>query len=323
VLVADTVVELIDALVADGDRSMMLDELDAARYDADGGRSLGALVDAAATPPFLTAARVVVGRQLGAFTKIADVEPLIDYLGDPLETTKLVLAWEPHPGSGVRSGPPPKKLVDTVKKVGVVIDASAGTGRSLTSWVDDRLKGAPVKLDAGARKLIAERIGEDASRLVGLLPVLESAFGPGAKLAADDIEPYLGEEGSVKPWDLTDAIDKGDAARALQMLHRMQASGLHTLQIMVTLTNHIGRMAALDGTGVADEQGAAEVLGIRGSTFPARKALTQSRKLGSARLREFTNLLATADLETRGASSLPDDVVMEILVARLASRSRR
>jgi DNA polymerase-3 subunit delta len=323
VLLADTVVDVIDALVGDGDRSLVLEELDAARFDTDSGRSLSALVDAAATPPFLTDTRVVVGRQLGAFTKVGDVEALLAYLADPLPTTRLVLAWEPHPGSGIRSGSPPKKLIDAVKAIGVVIDTSAGTGKSLTSWVDDRLKGAPVKLDAGARRLIADQIGDDASRLVGLLPVFESVFGPGAKLGAADIEPYLGGEGSVKPWDLTDAIDKGDAAKSLQMLHRMQTAGLHSLQVMASLTNHYGRMAALDGTGVPDERAAAEVLGIKGSTFPAKKALTQARKLGSDRLREFTRLLADADLDTRGASSLPDDVVMEVLVARLASRSRR
>ena len=62
---------------------------------------------------------------------------------------------------------------------------------------------------------------------------------------------------------------------------------------------------------------------MKGSTFPAKKARSQARKLGSDRLREFTQLLADADLDTRGASSLPDEVVIEILVARLASRSRR
>ena len=37
VLLADTVIDIIDVLVGDGDRSMMLDEFDAGRYDGDNG----------------------------------------------------------------------------------------------------------------------------------------------------------------------------------------------------------------------------------------------------------------------------------------------
>jgi len=324
VLVADAVIAVVDQLVAGGDRALMLEELDAARYESDGGRNLGVLVDAARTPPFLTDRRVVVGRQLGAFTKAADVEGLVAYLADPLPTTALVLAWEPHPSPSVRSAAPPKKLLDAVKAAkGMIVDTAAGTGKAYTAWLDAQLKDAPVSLDSAARKLLADQIGEDASRLVGILPVLESVYGAGARLGVDEIEPYLGDEGSVKPWELTDAIDKGDPATALAKLHRMLATGSHPLQVMGSLTNHVLRMVALDGSSAIDERSAAEVLGMKGSTFPARKALTQCRKLGTERLRELTELLATADLDLRGKTALPNEVVMEVLVARLASRSRR
>jgi DNA polymerase III subunit delta len=324
ILLADAVATVIDELVGDGDRTLMLDELDAVRYEADGSRNLGPLIDAARTPPFLTDTRVVVGRQLACFTKVADVASLVDYLGDPLPSTALVLAWEPHPSPSVRSGSPPKKLLDAISAAGgVVVDASAGTGKAYSSWIDAQLKDAAVTLDAPARKLVAETIGEDGSRLVGLLPVLESVYGPGARLGVDDVEPYLGEAGSVKPWDLTDAIDKGDAATALDKLHRMTGAGMHPLQIMGSLTNHVLRMVALDGSGATDERRAAEVLGMKGSTFPARKALAQANKLGTDRLRELSDLLATADLDLRGQTALDNEVVMEVLVARLASRSRR
>ena len=114
VLVSDAVVRLVDQLVGDGDRSLLVDELDATRWDGESERTLGPLVDAAQTPPFLTDKRVVVGRQLGAFTKAADVASLVDYLAAPLDTTSLVLVWEPHPTPQVKSGPPPKKLLDAV-----------------------------------------------------------------------------------------------------------------------------------------------------------------------------------------------------------------
>jgi DNA polymerase-3 subunit delta len=64
------------------------------------------------------------------------------------------------------------------------------------------------------------------------------------------------------------------------------------------------------------------------SSFPAGKALDQLRALGPQGVRRAIALLATADLDLRGQRELPDDVVMEVLVARLsrlasAKRQRR
>ena len=101
----------------------------------------------------------------------------------------------------------------------------------------------------------------------------------------------------------------------------MTGAGWHPLQVMATLTNHYLRMVALDGSGVGDEKAAAALLGMKGSTYPAKKALGQARKLGSERLAEFTRLLAAADVDLRGAKAWPPELVVEVLVARLASRT--
>ena len=103
----------------------------------------------------------------------------------------------------------------------------------------------------------------------------------------------------------------------------MCAGGSHTLQVMAVLNNHFGRMLRLDGAEVSSEKAAADLLGIKGSTFPARKALEQARRLGPDRLADMIGLLADADLDLRGAKAWPDELVVEVLVARLASRSGR
>ena len=46
----------------------------------------------------------------------------------------------------------------------------------------------------------------------------------------------------------------------------------HPLVVMASLTNHYNRMLALDGADVRGEKEAAELLGLKGSTFPARDA---------------------------------------------------
>jgi DNA polymerase-3 subunit delta len=327
VLLGDAVTTLVRELVGDGDRSLMVEELtvDAHAGPDDDGYDIAPLVDAAQTPPFLTERRVVVTRHAAVFSTKDAVAPLVAYLADPLPSTSLVLVWErdPRPQRQPKLPNVPKSLADALGAAGgVVIDTSPGSGRAQTAWIDEHLAAASVHLDAGARKLLADHVGSEPSRLPGLLTTLEGAFGPGARVGADDVAPYLGEAGDVAPWDLTDAIDGGDVPRALDVLHRMLAGGgRHPLQVMATLTNHYLRMIRLDDPTIRGEKAAAEVLGIKGSTYPARKALDGARRLGTDRLVEYGALLAQADLDLHGARAWPPELVVEVLVARLASRA--
>jgi DNA polymerase-3 subunit delta len=217
-----------------------------------------------------------------------------------------------------------KALLPAIAAVGgVVHETDAPGGRNLAGWVADQLQAAGLSVDGRARTRIVEVLGEDAGALVGLIEVLKGAFGPDVTLGPDDIEPFLGPAGGVAPWDLTDAIDAGDVAVALDRLERMMgAGGRHPLAIMATLQSHYTRMMRLDGAGARGEKDAAQVLGLKGSTFPAKKALTQSQRLGGAGVRRAVGLLAEADVDLRGARAWPGELVMEVLVARLARLAR-
>ena len=317
VLLRDAAHELIRKLSDGLDPSLAVEEIGRPQFQPpeSSEASIHPLVDAAQTPPFLTDRRVVVGRDVEMFTRAEQVAPLVAYLDDPLPTTSLVLVWA--------GGRIPKSLVDAIKRSGgEQLDTSPG--RKIAPWVDDQVAAAGLKLDKGATARLVEWLGDDPQRLVGVLATLKGTYGEGgAKLSGADIEPFLGEGGGVPPWELTDAIDKGDIPVALDRLHRMMAGGSrHPLQIMATLHGHYARMLQLDGARVSGEKDAAALLGMRGSTFPAKKALTQVRRLGHDRIVRAMDLLATADLDLRGGKAWPEALVMEVLVARLARLGR-
>lgn len=317
-LVRDAVIELVDRLLGDADRSLAVEEVAITAETADErATQLRMLVDAAQTPPFLTDRRVVVGRTLQV-AKADELSGLAAVVATPLDGIFLVLTWE--------GGAVPKKFLEALSAGGgVLVDVSPG--RNVKAWVAEQVAASGLRLDAGARDLLADRLGQDVGRLRGVLETLVSAFGPHAALGRDDIEPYVGEAGAMAPWELTDAIDRGVIADALDRLHRMLGAGdRHALQIMASLHAHYGRMLALDGAGARDQNDAAALLGMRGSTFPAKKALDQARRLGHERLAQAIVLLAGADRDLRGERAYPrevaDDLVMEMLVARLANLSR-
>jgi len=301
-LVSDAVRDAVDAALAGEDRSIALEEL------TGDDLAVGTIVDAARTAPFLTARRVLVVRDIGRWSS-DDLAPLIDYLGAPLETSSLVLVA----GGGATS----QRLLNAVKKAGLIVDASAPSGKARVSWVADRLKGAPVRFDAPAGARLAEHLGEDLGRLTSIVETLTSAYGPGAHVGEEELAPFLGGAGGVAPWDLTDAIDRGDTAAALTALSRLTGAGeRHPLVVLASLHRHYSAMLRLDGSGIRSEQEAAAVLGM--APFPAKKAMNQAARLGSRGVARAIELLADADLDLRGVKEWPDNLVLEVLVARLS-----
>jgi DNA polymerase-3 subunit delta len=308
-IVRAAVTDLVHRLVGEGDRTLMVDEFDGDDYE------LRLVVDAAQTPPFLTERRVVVARGIGRFTA-DDLAPLIGYLGDPLPTTDLVLV--------AGGGRLVKALTDAAKASGVetVGTSPPSRARDREAWIQGEASARGVKLSAAAVGAIAERLGEDVGRVDGILATLAGTFGGTRTLTPEEVEPFLGEAGDVPPWELTDALDAGNTSTALGLLARMtQAGGRHPLQVMAVLHNHYTRLAKLDGVDARSDNEAANVLGIKPG-FPARKALQQYRRLGGSGVQRAIDLLATADLDLRGARELPDDVVMDVLVARLSRLTR-
>ncbi len=321
-LVAQAVKTTVDELLGDGDRTLVVDEVtETQHHGAASEPTLAALVSAAHTPPFLTDRRIVVGRHLGLFTRADQVAELVAYLGDPMPTTDLVLVWEKATGQQ-RLGALPKSLKEALTAAGGTTIDAAPSGKGRRTLLDEKLMSAPVRLDGSAKRLISDVVGDDVGRIDPLLELLVSTYGEGARLGPVEVEPFVGQAADVPPWELTDALDRGDVAGALEKLDRMMHGGeRHALQVLATLHGHYQRAFALDGAPVSNDRDAAAHLGMKGSTFPAKKALTLSRRLGSDRLRRIIGLLADADLAVRGGSGVPDAATLQVLIARLARLS--
>ena len=299
------VLDLVHLLVADGERSLMVDEFDGEEYE------IRVVVDAAQTMPFLTDKRIVLARNIGRFSA-DELTPLIGYLASPLDSTDLVMVA----GGGRLT----KKLTDAVSAAGghTVNTNPPSRPADRQAWVRSQAEERGLRLDGPAAARIAEQLGEDVGRLEGILGIVRSTYGEGQRISVADVEPFLGAAGGVPPWDFTDAIDSGQTAKALTLMGRMIHAGeRHPLQVMAILHGHYGKLARLDGVDARSEDDAAAAIGIKPG-FPAKKALAHYRRLGGTGIRKAVQLLAKADLDLRGDTDLPPEIVMEVLVARLS-----
>jgi len=296
---------LVDRLVGDADRSMMVDDFDC----SEGNFTIAPVVDALTTMSLFMEKKVVVMRHLqdlkGEFadTLVASIDAVIFEVDFIITVTGRI----------------PKAIADACKRVKAetIGAAAVSNQKDRIEWVESHLIEAGFQYSADASRLIATWFGGDQGRLAGLLATLTSTYGEGAKLSRSDIEVFLGEAGSVAPWDLTDAIDGGDVKKALVMLHRMMNDGdSKQFLILALLSNRYAQMMKIDGRGVRSAADAVAILG--GKEFTAKKVLEQYQRLGSAGISRAISLLATADVDLRGGKDWEPELVMEVLVARLA-----
>ena len=183
-LIGQAVHELLGELVGERDAAMVVEE-----HGGPGTPDLdiGVIIDAVTTPPFITDRRVVVVRDAGRLVA-AEAGRLVPCLENPIPGVVLVLV--------AGGGTVPAALVKAVDRVGNVVDTAVGTGRARTQWLVDRLHDAPVRLDVRAATRLGDHLGGDLSRVQGLLDTLAAAYGPGAAIDTDQLEPFLGEAGS-------------------------------------------------------------------------------------------------------------------------------
>ena len=326
---------LIDTLLDGADRSFALDDHTVASRrraseSADDNEDAGAAGDGAleqplfaaittalSSPPFMTACRVVVVREIGNL--VADQGKwLAEWIADPLPDVHLVLVT----GGGRTPAALDKAIKAHAQAMGPAAEQTADV-------LSKELKDAHLKLAPDAAKRVSAHLGDDAGRVPELVDLWHSTYGDDAVLDLDDIESYLGELGTAGRFDLANAIDRGDVAAALETLHRLltatsaaQPKPLHPMQVMATLVFHYQRLVRLDDPEIVTKEHAAQALGMK-SAGGARFPLEASRRLGTDGLREAMRLLAQAELDLRGASGVDERTVIDVLIARLAALSRR
>jgi DNA polymerase-3 subunit delta len=319
-MVYDAVHNVIAEAVGDLDPSFALEDFTAKDVTNAGVESvISRVMGALNTPAFLVDRRVVVVRDAQLF--LADeIDQLLDWISSPTPLTTLVLAVV-----GTKSN----KLV---KAASDVIEVNVGSrSAERISFVMDKMAEYRVSVDRVACQQVADQVGDDVARVDALARTLQSIYGT-APLNFSHIEPYLGDAGDVPEWDLTDAIDGGDATKAIVVARRMlDSKGRAGLQIVNILQRHYLRMARLEGSGVRGDEAAAALLGI--NKYPAGKSLRVSERLGPERISTAVHWITQADLNLKGGASyggkdlntdldVTDLTVVEVLVARLAKMTQ-
>ncbi len=224
-------------------------------------------------------------------------------------------------------------LIELVKKCGGIEIVKSPTGKGdRRSFVEDAARGFQLTLSPGAISLLVEHLADDLGRLESILRVLESRYGSGVRIESDDLAEYLGDHGAVPFWDLTEAIEKGDASAALAVLRTITVDqGRDPVILIAVIGKRLSELASIASPSITrgdDVNSALRRSGLltgKGSKHPyvAGKMIPIARSLDFGDFRQAFNWISEADRALRGDPVLPPDMALEILVARLCSMYRR
>jgi DNA polymerase-3 subunit delta len=318
-MVYDALHNAVAAALGDLDPSVALQDFTAKDVTGGGESVAPRVLEALNTPPFLVERRVVVVRDAQLLTA-DESAALVTWMESPSPAATLIVAVV-----GAKSN-------RLVKASGDVIEVNVGSGaRVRVDFVEEKFRQYAVTVDAGVVQYVANQVGDDVARVDALARTLHAIYGS-APLKVHHVEPYVGDAGGVPAWDLTDAIDRGDATQAIVTARRMLDSKDRAgLQIVNGLQRHYLSMARLEGSGVRDRDEAAALLSVSG--YPAEKLLRTSQRLGAERIATAVRWVTNADVDLKGGVSYggmdldgegdaTDLTVIEVLVARLAMMTK-
>lgn len=207
-------------LVGEGLRAFNADRL------YGGETTAAAVVDAANTLPMMVPRRVVLlvhaerllNPKKESETTTRDLEILEAYVKAPVDTCCLVIV--------AVSVDKRRGLTKQLMSNSVVVECRGpADAAEAARWVRDRVAQEGLTIDAGAARLVAERVGPDVARLRSDVERLVLYAADKKAITEEDVKEVVGAATSQDDWGVTKAIERGSAGDALRELGLMMDDG--------------------------------------------------------------------------------------------------
>jgi DNA polymerase-3 subunit delta len=294
------------ALGAEGDD----DELAVARFPGESA-TLADVRDELRTLPFFSKRRVVVVEGADPFVT-AHRKELEAYAEHPSASGVLVLS--------VKTWPSSTRLAKLVEKVGLSVECKGPPEAALAPWLVHLARSRyKTDLDRAAADLLIELVGPEVGLLAAEVEKLSVYVGAKEKVRRDDVAKMVGAGRIETVWKLLDAATTGRGDLALEHLDGLLNAGEHPVGLLAAMSfsllkvYHAGRLRLRK----VDLRAACEAAGIYRSGVEMTRL--QHAHLGPSRVDRLPSILLRADLDLKGASTLPPRTVLERLVVELAA----
>jgi DNA polymerase-3 subunit delta len=137
------------------------------------------------------------------------------------------------------------RLFRALQKHGLVVDVGGapGGGRDaeprLRAHLDEMARAAGGRLSPGAHALLLRKVGFDLSRLQSEVVKLATYVGEGRTIDEADVEAAVGWTREEGQWELANAVQERDLARALRALRRTLDQGAAPVRLFFQIASKV------------------------------------------------------------------------------------
>lgn len=211
------------------------------------------------------------------------------------------------------------KLAKKIAGSGLHVECSELTGAALLRWLTEHAAEAYGKqLTRDAAALTVELAGTGTGLLDQELAKLSAYAGDRVRIGVEDVRALVGGWKAETTWRMTDAVRDGDVAAALHALGKLLVAGEPPLKVLGGVGYVFRKYARATELS---RQGAALGAALKtAGVFPrdVERSEQYLRRIGRPRAERILRALLEADSGLKGASRLPDQLQLELLLMRLA-----
>ena len=241
-------------------------------------------------------------------------EGLEAYLGRPAKKAVLIL--------DVKSWPSTTRLAKKVAAIGLPLDCGELKGPALLAWITKACRNRHgKKIDRQATQLLVDLAGTELGLIDQELAKLAAYVGAAPSIDAIAVERLVGGWKTETTWKMLDAVRDGQMATALELLDKLLTAGEHSLKLFGGV-NYVFRPVAKATELSRQGKPLPEALTAGGvKPFNVQQMIPFLKRIGRPRAERILTWLLRADLDLKGASGLPDRIIVERLLAQLAGKA--
>ncbi|HRQ51382.1 MAG TPA: DNA polymerase III subunit delta [Agriterribacter sp.] len=213
------------------------------------------LVNACRRYPMFSEKQVVILKEA---QQMKEIDKLEGYVDNPLSSTILVVAYKEKKLDG-RS-----KLSKLLKQRAVVLSTKKLYESQLPEWIIGQVQKKGCTISRKAVMLLVEHIGNDLSRIHNEIDKLLLNMGSRTSVTEEDIEQYVGVSKEYNVFELQEALQRKDMARAVRIIRYFGSNPKAgpIQMVLPALYGFFSRVYLLFGVPLQDEKKAAAATGI-------------------------------------------------------------
>ena len=307
-LIQSALARLLERAIEPGARDFNYTVLDGEDAVAD------SVLNASQTLPFASPRRLVILKNTDALPA-AEANQLTNYLSDPSPFTCLIFV--------ARRFDARRTFFQALTRTHPVVECRPLPEGQLPAWIRQQAHSMGHRISDEATAFLIEQIGSDLSKLHNEIVKASLIAGEKTLLSEGIIQQVCGASGQWFIPDLLEATFERKRAAAMAVLKNLIECGEPPLVILSALARQLRQIMRVKQFLLTNlpETVIQKKLGVWHSNWP--KVLRQAKAVTLEDLRWAQRRLTETDAGLKGGSSLPNPLLMEMLVLDLCSGPKK